>query len=60
MHVFQHRTFLEEDLAVGVEDEDVHGAMAQAGFVHDAAAFAADHFVALIDDIKNVLAFHGI
>lgn len=49
---------MEEDFAFGVEEEDVDGAVAEAGLVDDAAALAADHFVAVVDDIENILGFH--
>ena len=54
--IFEARTFLEKELAALVEDEDVNGAVFEAELVNFSAAFAADHAVELIDDVKKLFA----
>ena len=50
--VFFHRALLQKQLALGVEDEQVNGAVPQAKPVHLAARLLTDDMVVRIDDIK--------
>ena len=51
--VFFHRALLQEQLALGVEDEQVNGAVTQAKPVHLAARLLANDMVVRINDVED-------
>ena len=57
--VFFHRALLQEQLALGVEDEQVNGAMPQAKPVHLDARLLADDLVVCIDDVEDLFELLG-
>ncbi|HVK58736.1 MAG TPA: hypothetical protein VM735_08155, partial [Candidatus Kapabacteria bacterium] len=55
MVILHHGTLLQEEFAACVEDEDVHRAMFQSLAVDFTARELADHLVALVYYIENLV-----
>ena len=55
-----HRPLLEEQLACGVEDEQVDRPVSQAKLMHLATWLLVDHLIVGIDDIKYFFALYSV